>query len=175
MTGQRVTIEDLAMRDALLRSSRPVHCKAGLAVARGRKIAHHVRWMTSACTEGRIHYFAGWECGDRTWDAVIIADVEQAGSLCRRCESLALGPFVYRCIGAGEQKLYIGSAKSRRSRMQSHRTASFWWPEVVRVDIEDQPDIETARRAEAAAIRAEAPLYNKKHNKARLQLIRAAT
>jgi hypothetical protein len=50
------------------------------------------------------------------------------------------------------------------AREALHRTQTPWWPEVARVNKTGQPDIETARRVEIAAIRAEAPLYNKQQN-----------
>ena len=45
-----------------------------------------------------------------------------------------------------------------------HQKASPWWPEVARVDKTPQPDLGAARRAEFAAIEAEAPLHNRQHN-----------
>jgi hypothetical protein len=49
-------------------------------------------------------------------------------------------------------------------RVSLHEKDSPWWPEVARVDKVSQPDIAAARRAEIAAIKAEAPVHNKVHN-----------
>lgn len=170
-----MSLEEMRARNALMRSARPVQCKTGLAIARGRnrrKVVHHPEWITAACTDGRLHYFAGWICGDCSWDAIIVADTGPY-DMCKRCEAIAQGPFVYRCYDAAGRLLYIGSATSRVSRFQGHRKTSPWWPEVTDVKLTDQPDIETARQAEAAAIEAEAPIHNKKHNKQRVQRVGA--
>lgn len=60
--------------------------------------------------------------------------------------------------------LYIGSCARWATREAMHETQTEWWPEVARVDTEPQPSFGAAKRAEEAAIRAEAPLYNKVHN-----------
>lgn len=161
------SLDVIAETAELMRSARPVRCKTEFAIARARtrrKVVHRIDWVDAACAEGRIRYFAGWICGDRSWDAVLVADPAPIGRMCKRCESLAQGPFVYRCYDDADQLLYIGSAKCRLSRFQGHRQSSPWWPEVARRELTDQPDIETARRAEAAAIRAERPIHNKQHN-----------
>lgn len=151
-----------------MRSARPVHSKSGLAASSGgnRKLVHRIAWIDAACTEGRLRYFARWACGDCCWDAILVA-VPAPLAMCKRCESLAQGPFVYRLYDADSRLLYIGSAKCRLSRFQGHRNTSPWWPEVARKELTDQPDIETARRAEAAAIKAERPVHNKRHNSPR--------
>jgi hypothetical protein len=158
-------IQEIQRRVALFRSARPAHCKTGLGASRARKckVVHRVRKLAAACTGERVRYYAEWDCGGESGDAVIVTD-PTIGRFCKRCESLAQGPFVYRCYDAGDRLIYIGSAKSRLTRMHNHRANTPWWRDVVRVDYEDCPDIETARLAETAAIRAERPLRNKRGN-----------
>lgn len=161
------------MTYALMCSARPVRCKTELGAARARtrrKVIHRIGWVEAAYTEGRIQYFAGWACGDKSWDVVLIASPAPGSRMCRRCESLAQGPFVYRCFDADGRLLYIGSARCRVGRFQNHSQTSPWWPEVVRTELTDQPDIETARAAEVLAIKAERPLRNKQHNGLRVAL-----
>ena len=164
--SRTVSLAQLEARVALRRSARPVQCKTGLGASRARKckVVHRVRSMTAACTEGRIRYYAEWECGDTSGDAVIVADPATFDRFCKRCESLTQAPLTYFCYSADGRLLYIGSCVLWESREALHRKQTPWWPEVARVDKFPYPDLPAARRAEKAAIRADAPLYNKQHN-----------
>ena len=148
-----------------------MQCKTDLGVARAsnRKLVHRIDRVHAACDGARIRYCAFWICGDYSQNATIVASPDVLARMCIRCELAARSEgFVYRCFGT-VHVLYIGSAINPESRLRGHESQSSWWPDVVRTSVEAYPDIETARRAEAAAIEAERPLHNKKHNKHRMR------
>lgn len=76
-------------------------------------------------------------------------------------------PVVYRCYDRDGELLYIGSSRDVVRRMEAHAHSSFWRPWVARVRIQITPDVFTARRVEAEAIRTENPRFNLKHRKPR--------
>jgi hypothetical protein len=78
-----------------------------------------------------------------------------------------LGCVVYRCYDADERLLYVGSTGNSYNRFTVHQRKTKWWPEVARIAVAEQPDIETARRVEALAIFAEKPLRNRSLDKER--------
>ena len=166
-----ISLEEMAAERALLATARPVRCKTvlGVAGASNRKVVHRIDSVDAACTGERIRYVAFWMCGDFSRDATLVASPAALARMCSRCELAARGEgFVYRCFGI-DHVLYIGSAINAESRLRGHASSSSWWPEVVGTAVETHPDIETARRAEAAAIEAECPLHNKKHNRHRMR------
>lgn len=151
--------------------SRPARCKTGLAIARHGQIVHRVAAMRSFIIDGRVQFAARWVCSagphSGTLDAVLLADPEPLGGVCRRCDSIVLGCVVYRCYDADERLLYIGSTGNSYNRFTVHQRKTRWWPEVARIAMAKQPDIETARRVEALAILAEKPLRNRSLDKER--------
>ena len=74
-----------------------------------------------------------------------------------------MAPCVYRVYDATGRLLYIGSAKDLEQRMKNHRSLSCWHPLAEHVTAESYPDMASARAAEAAAIRAEQPVFNLAH------------
>lgn len=68
--------------------------------------------------------------------------------------------YVYRCYDDADRLLYVGSSKSPRTRLQSHKSSTWWWAQVARTRVIVFRDIDYARRRETAAIRTEAPLWN---------------
>lgn len=80
-------------------------------------------------------------------------------------------PVIYRCYDADGALLYIGSSGQVESRMETHARTSFWRVRVARVRIQLAPDLFTARRMEADAIRTENPRFNIHHRKPRSQWV----
>lgn len=72
-------------------------------------------------------------------------------------------PVVYRCYDADGVLLYIGSSRDVEKRMETHVRTSFWRTYVAKVRIQIAPDVFTARRIEADAIRSENPRFNIHH------------
>lgn len=158
----------MTSEEALRHSARRIHCKAEYGVVRARTsraVLHRVGWIKAACDGDRIRYYARWQCGFSSHDVTLIADPAPFSSTCEHCESLAQGAFVYRCYDAAGRLLYIGHGSCRWCRFHSHHSKKSWWPEVTRVDLVEQPDVETARKTEALAIKAEGPVHNKQHNR----------
>jgi len=146
---------------------RPAVCKTGLAASRRKMMVHRVEWMKTAVIDGRLHYWAEWVCGGGSTEAVIIADPEPFGGVCQRCE--LMGWVTYHCFAADGALLYIGSTGDRYSRFKGHAKQSPWWPDVADIQLAEYPDETAARIAEALAINAEHPLYNKQPGGKRLK------
>lgn len=68
---------------------------------------------------------------------------------------------VYRHIDANGRCLYIGASTNPGARYDTHRSASSWAFEVVRIEIEWHPSREAAYAAERAAIFSERPPHNR--------------
>lgn len=71
---------------------------------------------------------------------------------------------LYRHFGAGNKLLYVGISHNALHRLYNHMADSEWYPEIVRVDIEHYPSLQSALNAEKQAIKNEGPIYNKTHN-----------
>lgn len=67
---------------------------------------------------------------------------------------------LYRAYDADGQLLYVGITETGTSRMDSHRLASEWWPQVARIELDHYPDRACARSVEAAVIDFWHPPYN---------------
>jgi predicted GIY-YIG superfamily endonuclease len=76
-------------------------------------------------------------------------------------------PVVYRAYDIDDRLIYIGCTTNFPSRMAAHRVTAWWAPLATRFAVEVHLDIETARRAETAAIHLEAPAFNQTHNQRR--------
>lgn len=145
-----------------------VKCKTGFAGARTRMVVHAVLRMAAIQYRSKIRYGSQWLCGGGSTDAVPVADPEAHGGTCDRCmEMLAHGvtpgpgAYVYRCMDAAEQLLYVGSTGGDvAGRLASHEKNASWWPSVNCVRVERFNTELAARGAEFRAIRIEAPLYN---------------
>jgi predicted GIY-YIG superfamily endonuclease len=70
--------------------------------------------------------------------------------------------WLYRCIGADDEVLYIGVTMGVESRLRQHAKTAEWWPEVERVERTLLPSRRAALDAERAAIAAERPRCNKR-------------
>lgn len=68
---------------------------------------------------------------------------------------------LYRYFDPVGTLLYIGCSLEPFSRLQVHHTIQDWWRDIATVKIEWHPDWYAARRAEAVAIVAEVPRYNR--------------
>lgn len=112
-----------------------------------------------------------WMCGSSALIFGLVKDPDEFGGVCDRCDAVFFGGVVYRCYSADDRLLYIGSCVIWAHREGSHRKYTPWWAEVARVDREPHPNPGAARRAERAAIRGEAPLYNKQHNIKRFKMV----
>jgi hypothetical protein len=161
---------------------RPARVGSRLAASYSTKMVHRVRRATKLS--------ATWLCGGATLFAFPVKDPAEFGGVCERCDAVFFGRrringspqddrlsmrpavigvpagegIVYRCWPADGWLLYIGSCWLWSNREAMHRKQTPWWPEVARVDKEYLPNLGMAKQAEIAAIRAEAPLYNKIHN-----------
>lgn len=135
-----------------------------LAASRRNGLVHRIRRGT--------YLQSTWFCGGMAAFTTLVKDPAEFGGICKRCEEAFSGAVVYHCYSADDRLLYIGSCLIWAYRESTHRRQTPWWSEVERVDKTPQPDLLTARRAERAAIRAEAPLYNKQHNVKRFRLFR---
>lgn len=71
---------------------------------------------------------------------------------------------LYRIWGDAGLLLYIGISKDFGSRWKAHAKQQPWWPEMRRLTADEWfDDRKDAEAAEAAAIKAERPKYNKVH------------
>lgn len=71
---------------------------------------------------------------------------------------------LYRVWGAAGLLLYIGISKDFGGRWKRHAKQQPWWDEMKRLAADEWFDSrEEAEAAEAVAIRAEKPKYNKQH------------
>ena len=71
---------------------------------------------------------------------------------------------LYRIRGEENVLLYIGITNSVPLRWNGHMRAQPWWDELRSLTVEWYDSREQAEAAEEAAIRAERPKYNKRHN-----------
>lgn len=71
---------------------------------------------------------------------------------------------LYRFYDAAGTLLYIGVSLDVRQRWKQHALDKTWWPEVAERTVEWHDSYPKALYAESAAIRAERPLYNIRHN-----------
>lgn len=71
---------------------------------------------------------------------------------------------LYRLYDAKGGLLYVGIATRWHSRMGQHAHDKPWFHEVKATKLEEYPNRAEALRAEAAAIQAERPVHNVKHN-----------
>ncbi|GAA0897782.1 GIY-YIG nuclease family protein [Pseudonocardia zijingensis] len=72
----------------------------------------------------------------------------------------ALPTFLYRLRDSTGRLLYVGITDNVRARMTAHARTQPWWSDVADVAVETHPSRQAALRAEAEAIRDEAPLWN---------------
>lgn len=70
---------------------------------------------------------------------------------------------VYRVYDKTDRLIYIGSSGRLEDRMKCHRSQSWWYALVHRVEVEPHPTREAAFVAEKEAIRAELPAFNSAH------------
>lgn len=71
---------------------------------------------------------------------------------------------LYRFFGDDGALLYIGITVNPVGRFAAHSTQKPWWQEVRRIDMECFDSREEVLAAEAAAIIAEHPVHNVRHN-----------
>lgn len=71
---------------------------------------------------------------------------------------------LYRFYNQTQQLLYIGITSRLPVRLGTHEALKPWWCDVADVKVEHFPDRVSVLAAEAAAIRAEKPLHNVRHN-----------
>lgn len=167
-------LADFLYRGHLHRPAFEVRCKTGLATPRGGFV-HHVERMAAVRDGRRLQFAARWLCGGASHDVVIVTSAEACGGVaCHKCAEIALGPVVYRCLGADGELLYVGSTGSgSSSRLQAHAKNASWWPEVADVRIEHFPSLLAARGAELTAIRTEHPVHNRAGRDRRLAAVAA--
>lgn len=67
---------------------------------------------------------------------------------------------LYRHFDRDGRLLYVGISNNALARLRGHKLDASWYPEITDISIAHYPDRATAERAEARAIRTEAPLYN---------------
>ncbi|WP_131769531.1 GIY-YIG nuclease family protein [Candidatus Protofrankia californiensis] len=71
--------------------------------------------------------------------------------------------FLYRLYDAADTLLYVGITSNTKNRFSHHAGNKPWWTEVARTTVDEYPTRADAATAEAAAIRAEKPTYNRVH------------
>ncbi len=71
---------------------------------------------------------------------------------------------VYRMFNAAGDLLYIGCTTRFIRRMTDHEHNRPWWSEVASITVEHFESGYQAAKAEAVAIRSEAPRHNVQHN-----------
>lgn len=69
---------------------------------------------------------------------------------------------LYRHFDASGRLLYVGIAIRPTDRLLQHIRLSTWADSIARIDIETHASRDLAVAAEATAIEAESPLYNKR-------------
>jgi hypothetical protein len=72
---------------------------------------------------------------------------------------------LYRFFGKAGVLLYVGITASLPTRLSNHRGDKPWWTEVVDIKIAHYGNRVEVLAAEAAAIKAEKPVWNVKHNR----------
>lgn len=78
---------------------------------------------------------------------------------------LAPSTALYRFYDAARGLLYVGITGQPAERWGKHRRSAAWWAEAVYVAVEILPTEWQALAAERAAIRSEAPKFNKRSRK----------
>ena len=68
--------------------------------------------------------------------------------------------YVYRCLDAQQELIYVGASKDVAARMVQHNMTSFWAPQVAKVTVRVFPSKEAALEQERLAIAREQPKYN---------------
>ncbi|GAA2347201.1 hypothetical protein [Dactylosporangium salmoneum] len=71
---------------------------------------------------------------------------------------------LYRWRDQKQALLYVGITEHVATRSYAHAATSIWWAFARRQDVEWFPSRAEAEVAERAAIRSEAPIFNKAHN-----------
>lgn len=143
------------------------HSKSGYGASRRTMNVHRVEEMVALQDGDRLRFAARWVCGTHSVDAVAIADPDEHGGSCPRCDvrlaELEFGlVVVYRCYDAHGSLLYVGSTTNGAStRLAAHRKAA-WWPlmDSARTRVERFEHELQARAAELRAIRTEHPRFN---------------
>lgn len=138
--------------------------KSGLAASIRRGVVHYVREAAIATDGTSARLVARWQCGGGSVDAVPM--VPSADRLvCQKCAEAIKwprGPVVYRCYDAEDGELiYIGSSIDFATRIQAHKSGTYWWDEVGDIHCEPHPTERAARLAESRAIFTERPFYNR--------------
>lgn len=78
---------------------------------------------------------------------------------------------LYRHFDAEGRLLYVGASMNVMQRILQHSGSSWWFPDIVRIELEHMPDAATAKLAEIEAILTEKPLYNINHTDRRPSVI----
>jgi predicted GIY-YIG superfamily endonuclease len=69
--------------------------------------------------------------------------------------------FVYVCRQRDDRAVYVGCSAHYAARLDTHRTAAFWWPEVRTIDLlGPYESIKDAFAVEQHCIEAERPRFN---------------
>jgi predicted GIY-YIG superfamily endonuclease len=71
---------------------------------------------------------------------------------------------LYRFFDVEDRLLYIGITAGLPQRLMRHADGKPWWLQVAKITVEVMPGRAEVLAAERAAIRAERPLYNIRHN-----------
>lgn len=68
--------------------------------------------------------------------------------------------YVYRCFDELGTLIYVGCSVSPRNRMETHRSTTWWWPQVATIRYVVFPSREYALAKEREAITEEGPRFN---------------
>ena len=141
----------------------PTTVRSGHAASLHNGVSHMVAAAALAVDADAAVLVTRWECSGGSVNAVPVTDPERFASCANCAEAIRYprGPVVYRCLDDAGEVIYIGSSVNLRQRVRGHRTQSGWWDEVADVTAEQFPTESACRLAEAKAIRAERPFYNR--------------
>jgi excisionase family DNA binding protein len=70
---------------------------------------------------------------------------------------------VYKLYGADADLLYVGSTTDLAVRFYQHSVSAPWWPEVLRLEVEEHPNRAVMLDAEKRLVQELHPPYNTKH------------
>ena len=112
--------------------------------------------------EGPGFFYEPWGRGGQV--GRIMRTASQPALLTAGNRSPRVRTALYRLSDAVGRLLYIGITSDPERRWVEHADDKPWWPQVTRFDVDWFDNGRLALAAEGAAIRAEKPLYNIKHN-----------
>jgi hypothetical protein len=138
-----------------------VDIPTGMAASRKTGVGHYVADAAEITVKGETTLVLLWLCGGSTIDGFILEEPQPDCVGCRLAAALPSGPCVYYAWGENDELLYVGSSINLPQRIRQHSTSTPWWSEVRCLTFDAFDSERAVRRAEMAAIRERAGLYNR--------------